>query len=52
MGTDICGTPAAIFEDLRSGKRLGERFAIDPGVVPSVAFLPDGRLLITGLGAT
>jgi len=37
--------------DLRSGKRIGDHFPLDPGVFPNVAFVPDGRLLITAGGA-
>ena len=37
--------------DLRTHERLGDHFPKVPGVIPQVAFEPDGRLLITELGS-
>ena len=37
--------------DLRTHERLGDHFPEVPGVIPQVAFEPNGRLLITELGS-
>ena len=39
--------PGVTLWDLRSRRRVGDKFEPPPDVIPNVAFEPDGRLLIT-----
>jgi WD40 repeat protein len=41
----------AMLWDLRTHERIGDHFPEVPGLVPQVAFEPNGRLLITELGS-
>ena len=44
-------TRTATVWDVRSRTRVGDAFPVAKGLVPSVAFEPSGRLLITELGS-
>ena len=44
-------TAEATLWDLRTHERVGDHFAKIPGWVPQVAFEPNGRLLLTEVGA-
>ena len=44
-------TGEATLWDLRTHERVGDHFPKVPGLVPQVAFEPNGRLLITELGS-